>query len=254
MKPLAIITVIALMALAMGSTYAQQGLGLDSASLRAQLVPTRQATLSAEMAGKLTSMKVREGQAVKAGALLAAFDCSVPKAQLDKAQIEVSMAKNTLIGNKRLAQMNAIGSVELENSQLLVSKAESEVNYLRAVLSRCSIHAPYSGHISQVYVNDNEFIQSGSKLFDIQEGSDLQLEFIVPSAWLKWLTKGKTFDVKIEDTGKQYPAEVSYSNVKVDPMSQSVKVVGKIKGNHPELLAGMSGIVQFDPAAQANTK
>jgi hypothetical protein len=34
----------------------------------------------------------------------------------------------------------------------------------------------------------------------------LELEFIVPSAWLRWLKTGYAFSVAVDETGKSYHA------------------------------------------------
>jgi hypothetical protein len=53
--------------------------------------------------------------------------------------------------------------------------------------------------------------------------------------------------VRIDETGKTYPAKVTRLGAKVDPVSQSVKVVAAIDGSFPELIAGMSGKIALTP-------
>ena len=49
--------------------------------------------------------------------------------------------------------------------------------------------------------------------------------------------------MRIDETGKTYPAKVLRIGAKVDPVSQSVKLAAAINGKFPELIAGMSGTV-----------
>jgi hypothetical protein len=77
----------------------------------------------------------------------------------------------------------------------------------------------------------------------------LELEFIVPSRWLAWLKPGYAFQVRIDETGKTYPAKVQRIGARVDPVSQSVKLSAAISGSFPELIAGMSGKVELQPPA-----
>jgi len=74
----------------------------------------------------------------------------------------------------------------------------------------------------------------------------LELEFLVPSAWLVWLRNGQTFEVEIDETGKRYPARFERIGARIDPVSQSVKVAAAIDGRFPELIAGMSGRVMVN--------
>ena len=78
----------------------------------------------------------------------------------------------------------------------------------------------------------------------------LELEFLVPSAWLGWLKNGQRFAVEIDETGKSYPARFTRLGARIDPVSQSIKVGAAIDGSFPELLAGMSGRIRLAPPAQ----
>ena len=72
------------------------------------------------------------------------------------------------------------------------------------------------------------------------------MELIAPSHWLTWLKPETRFKVKIEETGKVYAAKVVRLGGRVDPVSQSIKVIGRITENAPELIPGMSGPVDFE--------
>lgn len=227
------------------TVFAAENLSIDVTELRAQLSPVRYAALSAEMSGKIASMPVTEGQKVSKGELLVAFDCSLQQAQLQKATAELSVARNTLKGSQRMAELNAIGSVELTHAQLDVKKALADLAYLNATLKRCSVKAPYAGSIGDKSARAQEFIQAGTPLLEIIDDSSLELEFIAPSRWLNWMKPGVSLEVLIEDTDKTYGARILRLAAKVDAMSQSVKVIAVIAGEHPELLSGMSGHIRI---------
>ncbi|MEY3202384.1 MAG: hypothetical protein RIR70_1934 [Pseudomonadota bacterium] len=57
------------------------------------------------------------------------------------------------------------------------------------------------------------------------------------------LKTGQRFEVKIDETGKSYPAHITRIGARIDPVSQSVKIVAAIDNKYPELIAGMSGQV-----------
>lgn len=226
---------------------AQSEFSLEHNELRAQLSPVRHATLAAELNGKINRIEVREGQRVEKGQRLVEFDCALQAAQLQKARAQLAGARNTHVGNQRMADLNAIGSVELNNSRIEVSKAQADIAYLDATIKGCTINAPYAGSIGEQRAREQEFVQAGQPLLEILDDSALELEFIVPSRWLGWFKPGYGFAVQIEDTGKTYPARLRYTAARVDPLSQSVKAVAVIDGQFEELLAGMSGQIQITP-------
>jgi hypothetical protein len=84
-------------------------------------------------------------------------------------------------------------------------------------------------------------------LLDILDNRNLEVELIAPSRWLSWLKAGYGFQIRVEETDKTYPAKVTRLGGRVDPVSQSIKVIGVISGEAPELTAGMSGRATFLP-------
>ena len=225
--------------------------GLEQREIRAQLAPRRFTTLAAEIGAKINRLSVQEGTAFRQGQQLVAFDCSLPQAQLDRAKAALSAASRTWNANKRLAELNSIGKVELDVSEAEVMKSRAEVNAMGTTLSKCQITAPFSGRVAEQKVREQQYVQPGQPLLEIIDDSVLELDFIVPSKWLAWLAKGYLFQVYIDETGKSYPAKVLRIGARVDPVSQSVKLAATIDGKFPELISGMSGrITMSAPVAK----
>lgn len=222
---------------------------LEQRDIRAQLAPRRYTTLGAEIGAKVQRLPVVEGGAFRQGQLLVQFDCSLQQAQLHKAQAGVDATEKTWRANQRLAELNSVGKVELETSQAEWNKARADVAANRSLLGKCQITAPYAGRIAEQKIREQQYAQPGQPLLDILDDSVLELEFLVPSRWLSWLHQGTAFEVRIDETGKTYPAKVQRLAARVDPVSQSIKVNAAIHGKFPELIAGMSGQVLLAPPA-----
>lgn len=225
---------------ASGSAMARQ-------DIRAQLMPRRYTTIAAEIGAKVSGIPVGEGGAFRAGQVLVQFDCSLQRAQLEKADAELEGAEQTLKSNLRLEQLNSVGQLELDLSKSAANKAKAEVGANKAVLAKCQVAAPFAGRVAEQKVREQQFVQPGQALLDILDDSVLELEFLVPSVWLRWLKVGSAFEVQIDETRKTYPAKFTRIGARVDPVSQSVKVAAAIHGRFPELMAGMSGKVQITP-------
>lgn len=222
---------------------------IERQEIRAQLMPRRYTTIAAEIGAKVNRLPVAEGGQFKAGQLLVSFDCSLQQAQLQKAQAELDGAAQTHSTNQRLVELNSIGQLEVDLSKAAEGKARAEVGATRAVLGKCSIAAPFAGRVAEQKVREQQYVQPGQALLDIIDDSVLELEFLVPSRWLAWLRTGGKFEVRIDETGKRYPAKFIRIGARIDPVSQSVKVAAAIDGKFPELIAGMSGQVVVNPPA-----
>lgn len=223
---------------------------LEQREIRAQLAPRRYTTLAAEIGAKVQRLPVPEGGAFRQGQALVQFDCSLQQAQLNKAQAALAAADKLYQANKRLAELNSVGAVELDTSQAEVLKARAEVSASQTLIGKCAIAAPYAGRIAEQKIREQQYAQAGQALLDIIDDSALELEFIVPSRWLAWLKSGTAFQVRIDETGKTYPAKVQRVGARVDPVSQSIKINAAIDGRFTDLIAGMSGQVLMKPPGE----
>lgn len=223
---------------------------LDMREIRAQLAPRRYTTVAAEIGAKITRLPIVEGSAFRQGQVLVQFDCSLQQAQLARAQAALMAADTNWRGNQKLAELNSVGTVELEMSKAETLKAQAEVAANRALLGKCQVAAPYAGRVAEQKVREQQYVQPGQALLEILDDSTLELEFIVPSRWLVWLRNGSTFQVSIDETGKTYPAKVQRIGAWVDPVTQSIKLNAVIDGRFAELMAGMSGKVLIAPPAR----
>lgn len=228
---------------------APPALTIDKQEIRAQLSPRNYTTLAAEIGAKINRIAVRPGQSFKAGQVLVSFDCSIQTAQRARAEAELGGAEKTLEGNRRLRELEAVGKVELANSEASVKKARAEMDLAKATLAKCNVIAPFSGRAAEQKAREQQFVQPGQPLLEILDDSTLELEFIVPSKWLVWLKPDYAFKVAIDETGQTYPAHISRIGARVDPVSQSISVAAVIAGNFKELIAGMSGRVLLAPPA-----
>ena len=98
----------------------------------------------------------------------------------------------------------------------------------------------------EVAVNEHETVPSDKEILSILNDNDLEIELIVPSNWLNWLTVGESFSFQIDETGKTFDAKVNKMGAVVDPVSQTIKLIGKFNNKQLDgVLSGMSGTAQF---------
>ena len=220
--------------------------------IRAQLTPKRYTTLAAEVGAKVQALPVPEGGAFRAGQTLVSFDCSLQQSQLQKSKAALDAAEASLKSTTRLSELNSAGSLELELARTEAAKARADVSFNTILLGKCEVVAPFGGRVSEQKVREQQYVQAGQPLLEIIDDSTLELEFIAPSQWMAFLKVNSAFEIRIDETGRSYPATIVRTAARVDPVSQSVKFVGAIRGHHPDLVAGMSGrvIVPMPAAAR----
>ena len=213
--------------------------------LRAQIKARESTQISSEMAGRINQLKIRDGQRFTVGQVLVGFHCSMEEAQLTKAKATLDKKHKTFEVNKKLQKLNSISTLELDVSKAEEAEAQADVRVGQASLERCTIKAPFSGKVVEVTARAYQSVREGDPLLEIINEKDLEIEFIAPSRSLPQLKPGNHFKVTLDETGKAYKAEIIRLGGRVDPVSQTIKVYGRIIDNSAEILPGMSGAIEL---------
>ncbi len=222
---------------------------MDSINVvRGVVNPVSESTIASKMTARITAMPYGEGQAFPAGALLASFDCSQVKAELNAAHAAAAAYKKTYDTNVELDQYEAIGKNEVAVSKANLGKANAEAAAVATQLNDCDVRAPFAGKVVEQIAHAKEIAASGQPLLKIQSGRDVEMELIVPSKWLTWLKQGAGFGFKIDETGTVIRGAVKRFGASVDPVSKTIRVTGVVTSRAGMVLPGMSGTASFDDA------
>lgn len=215
--------------------------------LRAQLVPRHQTQLSGEVAGRIAQMPLREGDTFAAGEVLVEFDCAAHRARLQRAIALRDRARAQAAAAVRLDRSGANSRLEVTVAQAEAAAAEAEVAAARVPVERCSITAPFAGRVVQLHAARHQFVPEGAPLLEILDHRELEVELLVPSRWLPWLRAGTVFAVRLDETGREHAVRAERFGARIDPVSQTVKLFGRIQAPSLDLLPGMSGTALIEP-------
>ncbi len=205
-----------------------------------------EAVLSSELTAKVIELPFREGQSFKKGETIIGFDCARYNSELDGAKAEYRSASLTVKNNLKLKKYGAVGKYDLDLSRAKADQARAQVAALTVVNTQCNIKAPFSGRVVETLIKAHEIPASNQPLVKIINDSELEIALIVPSNWLGSLKPGSRFTFVVDETGERHGVEVARIGAAVDPVSQTVKVIGRFDNSDASVLAGMSGTAEFD--------
>ncbi|WP_213880471.1 HlyD family efflux transporter periplasmic adaptor subunit [Pseudomonas sp. dw_358] len=218
----------------------------DKRDARGLVRAVHEATLSAGMVAQIVKMPFAEGAAFKKGDVLVEFDCNRPLAEQRAATAALAVEQKTVETNEELEHFNSIGKFDLLISVSKMNKAKAELEALNAQISQCKIVAPFTGRVVENKLHLYESASMSQPLLRIVDTTNLELDVIVPSQWLQWLKPGDSFSFKVDETGTMGKAVVDRLLPTVDPVSKTIKIIGKLNdasGNRT--IPGMSGTASF---------
>lgn len=156
----------------------------------------KETDLAANVAGRVLKLNVERGDEVKQGTVLAEVDVKAAALSLKEAQVQVETSKTQKEISEadcaRFEQLKAKGAVtDLEYDQMTAKCKTAPLN-LEAARARQSllaknvgdgqIRSPFSGVVTERYVEVGEYVQPASRVVSLAQVDELRLEFSVPEA------------------------------------------------------------------------
>ena len=256
------------------------GLAFPSAGTRADDPPkgrayigrTESATadVRVRVTGHVTRVAVKEGDAVKAGDLLAELDPRTYQLDLDAAQarLKVAEAKFQLASLKadnvkRLHQDNVVARPELAMSTAAQAGAKAEVAVAKVDVERADlalswtrITAPFGGRVSRIRSTEGDLATAGqTHILTVVATDPLYVTFNVPEAILLQLRRDGQCDPGKLDVAVGFANEVGFPHAAkldriapaVDPSTATVRFRATVPNPKGLFLPGMSAHVRLTP-------
>ncbi|GBQ51451.1 efflux RND transporter periplasmic adaptor subunit (plasmid) [Komagataeibacter sucrofermentans] len=210
-----------------------------------QVTAPMSAQISASMSGQLEKFPFRDGDHFHKGDVLAGFRCGQQKATLAHAHAEYIKRRGLLDVQNKMKALGQWSVSDLRSAAADEQAANADLEMASAVVAQCVIEAPFDGRVSNTMVHNYQYLSAGTPMLEILDDTSLELSMIVSSMELPHLQPGTPFKVHILETDATYTASVSRLSGKVDPVSKTIKVYGKLTQPAPNLLPGMTGEARF---------
>ena len=240
MKHAAEILIVLTASMPLVSAHAQ-----DASMVRGVVRTAAEASISSDLGARVLRVPFREGQSFNKGDLLIEFDCDKVRAELRSAEADKREHAVVQQNNANLQRYHAVGANELAISRAHVDKATAVVDAWNVRLAQCKVFAPFSGRVAEVGVHEFESPAASVALVRIVDDHNLEVETIVPSKWFPHLKIGDAFGFTVEETGAVIKARIVRTGATVDPVSQTMKVIGVLECSDGSILPGMSGMASF---------
>lgn len=201
------------------------------------------AVVKARVQGELQGLTVREGDAVRAGQVLAHIETAEYEARLRQAQQQADAAKAQIDitqrqhdDNQALVAQGFISKTALNNSRanLNAARASYEATVAAADVARKSLNdaelrAPMSGLISQRLAQPGERVAVDTKIVEIVDLSRLEIEAALSAADSVSVRVGQKAQLTVEGYTQPIPATVVRINPSTQAGSRSVLVYLQLK-------------------------
>ncbi|MBJ9682259.1 MULTISPECIES: efflux RND transporter periplasmic adaptor subunit [Burkholderia] len=236
-------------------------------TLPGEIQPRYATPLSFRIAGKIVERKVRLGDTVKAGQVVALLDPSdveknaaSAQAQLDAASHRLAFAKQQLDRDRAQARENLIATAQLEQTEDSYTtalaqrdQAQQQLALAKNQLRYATLVADHAGYITAEQADTGQNVSAGQPVYQLAWAGDVDVVVDVPETALAALSPGHPATVTLPSLpGRTFAAKVREIAPAADPQSRTYRM--RLTLAVPDAAAvrlGMTANVAFDGAPRA---
>ena len=157
--------------------------------------PFREGKVMGESQGKIIRMDAELGDVIKKGGVVAQLDNEFLMLQQEAVKVQIEGFEKDLNRYTVLVNADAVQGIQLEKTQLALESARIQLKTIQEQISRTTITAPFSGIVTQKYIELGTVISPPVPLIQLTDISRLKMTLNVPESDLKFFKTNQKVDV-----------------------------------------------------------
>jgi membrane fusion protein, multidrug efflux system len=194
--------------------------------------------LHPEVAGRVTGIYFNEGSNVSQGTVLVKLYDGDLRAQLSKLQVQLKVAKETVVRYEALLKISGVSQQEYDLNQLAVNNIQADINIVQTNIARTVLRAPFSGKLGLRNISIGAYVTPQTIVSTLRKVSQLKLEFTVPEKYGAQMKTGNPVTFTIDNGTKKYTAKVAATENNITADTRTLKVRAIVDRPDPLLIAG----------------
>lgn len=181
-------------------------------------------SVTSEVGGRIIIYRVKEGQYVKKGQLLAKVDLE----QIDKQEAELSKSLELAVElherQSRLWKQNIGSEVQYLQAKNNMERMEKTMETMRFQKRKANVYAPISGVIDKEFLKLGDLAGPGMPIVQIINTSRVKVVANVPESYLGKVKKGEKVTIKFPALDQMTTARVSQLGRTINPANRTFEV------------------------------
>ncbi|MFM0717926.1 efflux RND transporter periplasmic adaptor subunit [Paraburkholderia strydomiana] len=248
-------------------TVQADGNAMPAASLPGEVQSRYSTPLSFRVGGKIIERRVRLGDAVKSGQIVALLDpadaqknAASAQAQLEAAQHGLVFAKQQLDRDQAQAKENLIAPAQLEQTTNAYASAlaQRDQTAQQAALAKNQLQyttlvAAHAGVITAEQADTGQNVSAGQAVYNLAWSGDIDVLCDVPESALAGFAVGQSANVTLAALpGRKFTARVRELSPAADSQSRTWRARLTLDNPGPDVRLGMTADVAPQASSQAN--
>jgi len=160
--------------------------------------------------GRVMTLSVREGDAVKTGDPLFTVDDDLQRADLAQVQASLTNAQQTYDRAAMLLKSGSGTQKDFDAAQAVLRDAQARVNSVQTRLERRRVFSPVTGTVEQVYYRPGEMVPADRPVVALLPPGNIKVRFYVPETALPDIAYGDPVKIDCDGCEKGLTASVNF--------------------------------------------
>ena len=224
----------------------------DDVSAVGSLVSNESVVLRPEVSGRIETIRFRDGETVRRGAVLVELDAAVERAELQQARANLTLAESNFRRTQDLFGRKFVSQSSLDDARAKLEVARAGLALAQARLARMQIRAPFDGVVGIRSVSPGDFVQDGDELINLEDIATLKLDFRLPELYLDRVRPGQALELSSDVLpGEVHSATVEAIDPLVDAQGRAVRLRASLVNPEMRLRPGVFARVRLILAERA---
>ena len=177
-----------------------------------------------EYMGTLTSVRVKEGDNVSSGQVLATIDNQVISNQIKELETSYELANTVYEKQARLWEKNIGSELQYLEAKNNKESLESSLATLRSQRAKTIIKAPFSGIVDELFSNPGDLANTQMPFARIVNTKNIYIESEVSEQLIGAVDKGTDVEVHFPSLNETITSTVTETGSFINPENRSFKV------------------------------
>jgi RND family efflux transporter MFP subunit len=205
----------------------------------------QQATVAAQIAGRVLDIRVDAGQRVKQGELLMRIDAREAAGGDAAAQANLVQARASYERTRNLHAQKFVSQAALDQAEAAFKAAQGSAGASGATYSHASVTAPISGLIAERHVQVGEMAAPGTPLVTVFDPKGLRVIVSIPQSRLAAVKRSGEARVEFPESNLSVPVRRIEVLPAVDAKSQTATARLYLPDNIEGVVPGMAARAHF---------
>lgn len=201
--------------------------------------PLRSATLSPEVAGRITTYNLEEGAKVNRGDTLLRVDTRQAGAQIAELQAQIDQAELDIARTERLIERGLSSRQQLEQLRTQRESLKQSKRAAQVGVGNSRLRAPFSGTILEETSELGEYASPGTVVARIGDLSTIKIILRLPERQIRYVEVGNKADIVIPALEQSFEGEIVRVGAESDSRSRSFPVEIHVDNGEGRIRSGM---------------